>query len=308
MPRSDFKLNMKLLKNLSFNLIELKDPGLSADKQCIFMNIFDYENYKIYLKKRIQEMPRRGRGTSQKLASFLQIQPSHLSQVFNGSVDLSLEQAQKVTEYFEMRESESEYFLTLVSFARAGTKKLRDHYLKSIQKQQSLSHKLMNRVMYDRILDEKSQAQFYSQWYYSAIRLLTSIPEFQNPDRIADHLGLPIKTVNIVVDFLLQMGLCQRKDDILTMGDARTFIASDSPHVHRHHGNWRLKCLAQIENLGGDELMYTNPVTIAKADFPRVRAKIVELITEFSEIVKESPAEELALLNIDWVRIRPQSR
>jgi uncharacterized protein (TIGR02147 family) len=200
--------------------------------------------------------------------------------------------------------SETEYFVNLVLYARAGSKSLREHFLKIIKKQQEKSTNVMERGKFDRVLDEKSQAQFYSHWYYSGIRLLTSIPDFQNADRIANFLGLPNKTVGKTIDFLLRTGLCKIENGKLAIGEARTYVGADSIFVNRHHINWRMKSLGQIDSLDSDELMYTNPVTVSKADFPKIREKIVEFIQEFGKAVHESPSEEMAVLNIDWVKVK----
>lgn len=252
-------------------------------------------------------MPRKGRGVLLKMSNYMRIHPSMLSQVLNGAVDLSLEQAQNVCEFFTLNELETEYFIILVEYERAGTKSLKDHFNRVLQKQKESSKQLSKRLEFDLVLDEKAQAQFYSHWSYSGISLLSSIPEYQNIDAIAEFIGLPKKKFKKIIDFLIQSQLCIIEDGKIMMGKARTFVDSDSLFTQRHHTNWRLKSIQQCDSITPDELMYTNPVTLSKKDFLPIREELVEFIKSFGKRISESNCEELAVLNIDWIKLRKSS-
>lgn len=48
------------------------------------------------------------------------------------------------------------------------------------------------------------------------------------------------------------------------------------------------------------ELFFTAPMSISKKDFARIRERLNAFIKEAVEIAKESQAEELCCLNIDF--------
>lgn len=269
------------------------------------MSIYNYQDYKKYLKDRIKNMPKKGRGFLLKLSQYLRVHPSLLSQVLSGKAELSLEQAKNITDYFGMNDVETEYFINLVEYERAGSKTLKDHFAKLIKKNRETAKKVNTRIEYDIVLDESNQAQFYSHWAYSGIRLLSSIPRYQNADVIAELTKLPPKKVQRMINFLLNTKLCKVEEGNLVIGPTRTHLDSDSLFTHRHHSNWRMKTLEKCDSLTENDLMYTNPVTISSKNFLLIREDIMELIKKVRSIVHNSPADELCVLNIDWIKLFP---
>lgn len=264
------------------------------------MEIYKYDDYKKFARERIAAMPSGGRGQFRKIAQRLAMHTSLVSQVFNGDRHLSLEQACEFTDFWGLNPLESEMFLALVQRERAGSRKLKtmlDAQIAEIRtKAQTVTHRVPRRAR----LSESAQAIFYSNWYYSGLRLLTSIPGLHSVDALAARTGLARKKVAGVVDFLVAHGLCVKKNGEIQMGPGRTHLPAESPLITRHHLNWRLQGLKRMETLGEHELMFTAPLTIARKDAVKVREAILRLIDEVSKTVADSPSEKLACLNIEW--------
>ena len=106
------------------------------------------------------------------------------------------------------------------------------------------------------------------------------------------------------MNFLVSSGLCIFVNGQYQMGTQSTHVGSDSPHLMKHHTNWRLQAIEAIENLDEQELMYTVQVSLSKKDFQKLREEMVQFIKQFLDTVYPSPAEEIANLNIDWFWIR----
>ena len=49
-----------------------------------------------------------------------------------------------------------------------------------------------------------------------------------------------------------------------------------------------------------DELMYTGQFSLSKKDFETLRENLTEFLKTTNQVVKESKAEDLACLNVDW--------
>lgn len=267
------------------------------------ISIFDYNDPRTFIKKRLQEMPKQGYGHLRKLSEFVGIHTTLTSQVLSGLKSFTPEQACLVAEYFGLSDIESEYFVSLVLVERAGNqnyKKMLKQRLESLRKQ---SAEIVNRVQVDRILTDEQRAVFYSDWLYTAIRQLCSIEGYNSIDQIQSYLGVSRRRVKQIVDFLLLTKLCVEEKGKLKVGPKATHLESSSPWVRVHHINWREKAIGKMSDEGEDKLHFTCPLTLSKRDVTRVREKIIQFINEVNAIVDPSPSEELHCLNIDWFKI-----
>lgn len=263
------------------------------------MNIFKYNNYKKYVNDRILNMPKKGHGQYRKMSNFLAVNSVNVSQIFRGDRDLTIEQACELCEFFGFSEIEGQYFLALVELEKAGTLKLRKMIQIRLNEIAEKSQDLKQRLKQEKQLSEEAKSTFYSNWYYSGIRLLTSIKGFENVDRIAEHFGLTVTTVRRVVDFLLQYGLCIDHDGKIIMGPSSTHLEAGSPLISRHHMNWRLRGIENMEGLDSNELFLTMPCSLDAKSLKLIRDELVQTVERITKVIDEAPSEQLACLNID---------
>ncbi len=267
----------------------------------VTQSIFESQTYKEFVEARIQNMPARGRGEFRKIASALRVHSTRVSQIFRGDLHLTLEQACDLARYLGLSELETECLLALVQRDRAGTPQLRQALEKQLQAIRQKSRELVHRVERSRILTEQEKSTFYSNWYYSGIRMASSVPELQSLDRLAKHFDLPRERVRKVLDFLVQTGLCVEEEGRVRMGPKLTHLESDSPLVSRHHANWRLKAMQRHEKLGAGELAYSAPMVLSQKDRAQVREMAALFIEKVLKLVKDSePNETLSCLCLDW--------
>jgi uncharacterized protein (TIGR02147 family) len=268
-------------------------------------SIFEHSDYKSFIRAHLATLPKQGHGEYRKIATHLKM---HTTQVFGGSRDLTLEQAQLLGEYLGFNELEVDYLLTLVQRDRAGTLKLKRHYDKKLAQHRKQAAEIKSRLPAGKTLDDKDRAVFYSQWYYSAIRLLCSLPEYRAPDKISVALGLEISRVRDALAFLVSVGLCEEKNGSFHMTEARTHIERENPLSSRHHSNWRLRVLKDIEQTTDEDLIFTSPLTISKVSKAKIREKLLEMIQQVGKVVADSEPEELVYFGIDWLSIAPRSK
>jgi uncharacterized protein (TIGR02147 family) len=268
------------------------------------MSIFEFENYKLFVRQKIKTFPRRGRGQLLRIAGLLNIHTSMVTHIFKGDSNLSVEQALKLAEYFALNSLETEYFITLVHLARATNKQSRDYFDRQLDTLRSRALNLSERLQAAKNLDEKDQAIFYSAWYFSAIHLLCAIREFKSPNALAEAMDLPLPMVGRAVDFLLTRGLLVEEKGVYKIGQTRTYVSRDSHFVNKHHLNWRLKSVAQLDYVPDDELVFTHAIAVSERDFSRIREEIVRFLEIYKTISEPSPSEKICFLNIDWRRLR----
>jgi uncharacterized protein (TIGR02147 family) len=268
------------------------------------MTIFEFEDYKAFVQKRVRSMPKGGRGEFQKIAEALHVHTTQISKVFSGAADLTLEQAYALCIYLGLSGLETEYFVTLVNIERAGTIEFKKFLKQKLSHLKEQLPQLVNRLPTDRILSDSDRATFYSAWFYTAVSLLCSVPEFQTVDSIASRLELQKSTVSKVFEFLTSTGICVEEDGRIKPATQRTHIGADSILVTRHHTNWRLKAIENFDHLSTtDELAFTSPLMVSTKDIPRIREILGETVEKVMKLVRQSGAESLCCLNVDWFEL-----
>ena len=90
--------------------------------------IFEFDDYKAYLKHFSARRPKGGRGFRAEIARCASCQTAYVSQVLNSNANFSLEQAQALNKLLLHNKEEGQYFLLLVQFHRAGSRDLRSHF------------------------------------------------------------------------------------------------------------------------------------------------------------------------------------
>ncbi len=266
------------------------------------MTIFDHSNYKEYIKKLIAQMPRKGRGQLSKLAQELTVNSTVISQIFKGDRHLSPEQGLKVSKYFGFNELEEKYFITLIHKERAGTKNLSDFYKKEEKKLLLKAQQVKTRIQKHKVISEEHKAQFYSEWYYSGIRMLSALPTHNTIDDFADYFNLNRGLVTKVLDLLISTGLCIEENGRISVGPQNTHIDNKSLFVNSHRRNWKLKSLQAMNNNNDSDLFYSSPMSLSKEDRLKIREELLQAIDKVLKKVHKSKEEELVCLNIDWFK------
>lgn len=268
-------------------------------------SIFQFEDYKKYLKAHILTLPNRGRGFARGLALQLDTSSVAISQIFRGNRDFAPEQALKVSTYLGHSELEKEYFITLVLQSRSGSEHLRQYFGKKLKKIRNESSVVRSNLDKALELGEAEKAIFYSSWKYSAIRLATSFASINSVEDLRQYLGLSRDEVGEIVDFLLHSNLIEKVKGQFQLGPAFTHVGENSKHVVRHHQNWRLKAISNLDSKSADNLHYTGPMALSKKVFDKYRAEQIQLIQKLSREAITSDSELLTCLNVDWFNIQP---
>jgi uncharacterized protein (TIGR02147 family) len=264
------------------------------------MSIFDYTDYKSFLREWLLARPKRGHGESRKMALHLGVSTTMISQVLNGPKDLSLELAMELGEYLSLTSIETEYFLALVEHSRAGSHKLKNQFYKKIKAMQEEAQKIKARVEKDKELSLEEKNMFYSNWLYSGLRNLIATEKFKTVDDLADKLKMPRYQVQKVLDFLIQTQLVVLDKNKLTYGFKSTHVGVDSPLVNSHHKNWRLRSMEVMAYKNEKDLFYTAPMSLSAKDAQKLRDQILAFIQELVKTVQKSDSEVVRCIGIDF--------
>ncbi|MBT3583829.1 MAG: TIGR02147 family protein [Halobacteriovoraceae bacterium] len=268
------------------------------------MTLFECQNYKEFVLDWIQRRPKKGHGQFLKISQYLGVHSSMISHIFKGDKEVSLEHAVLLADFFGLSEFETQYFVTLVQFSRAGSQTLKDLYLKQIVALRKDSKKIEKRVIKDKSMNDGEKARFYSSWQYSAVRLATSLDQIKQIEDLSQYFQIEHHKLNQILQFLLSTGLCVEKKGQLEMGPSLTHIGGDSPMINTHHTNWRKKAFEAYESSEQENLFYTLPMSVGVEESAVMREMTMDFIQRMVKVLRPSKEEKLMCLGIDFFNFR----
>lgn len=263
-------------------------------------SIFEYSDYKAYLRDWLERPGGSSRGERTRLAEAVRCHNGYVSQVLNGAAHFSLEQAEAINHHLGHGKDQGGYFLLLVQAARAGTPGLRAHFTEQMKALVEKQFVLKDRLKFQKTLTREDQATFYSSWHYGAIHVLVSVPGCHTEKGISDYLGLPLTKVTAVLDFLTSVGLIARKDGRYEIGARHIHLENDSPMISKHHTNWRLQAIHSLDRARQGDLHYSSVITASHEDSVRIREILVRAIEEVRGVVRQSRDEGAFSYAIDF--------
>jgi uncharacterized protein (TIGR02147 family) len=268
-------------------------------------DIFEYRDYKAYLRAAIASKPKGGRGIRIGLARSLGCPVSHISQILNGSSHLSMEQAEGVNQFFGHSPVEASFFLLLLQFSRAGTPQLRKRLDGQIREFLDRSLALKQRLDIKDSLSVEDQAIYYSSWLYGAVHVMVSVEELKTKEALSTYLGISLKRIGEILEFLVSIGLVVKKEGSrFEMGVVRIHLPHDSPMIAKLHANWRLQAIRSLEKEDSQrDLHYSSVVTVSENDATRIKSLLMRYIQEIKAIVRDSKEEGVHCFALDFFEL-----
>lgn len=264
--------------------------------------ICDYQDYKLFLKDKIASFPKSGHGVARKLSEHLGVNSVVISQVLSGDKHFTIEQSLKVADFFFLKPAEKDYLVLMVSQERSGTHDLKTYYQTKMDQIKNEVLSIKENFAQARELTEPEKAQFYSNWYYSGIRLAVSIPDYRTVEAISQKFLIPEDKVREILQFLMQVGLIEEKDGLFRAGSRFTMITRESPFVNNHRRNWRLKALENLTAPPKDAIHMSVPFGLSCESYEFVHREILAFTDRISKEIQTGLSQELACLNIDWFK------
>jgi uncharacterized protein (TIGR02147 family) len=266
-------------------------------------NLYQVSDYKEYLRDKIKDR-RQERGYPSRLAEAAGIHRSYLSQVLHGNVHLTPDHAAALSDYWKLDGDDSEHFLNLVNFARAGSPSLRRMLDKRIKEAKSRHQELSDRHRGAKQLSEEDFAEYYSNWYFSAIHILLGIPSYQTPQKIAMRLMLSEEIVQKALEKLEQLKVIRRgKKGTWELSAGDLFLPKASALTTPYHTVWRERAMCDSQYRRPDSVHYTMVYSMSKIDVEKLRERILDLIEEMRTTIKDSANEELVTFACDFFRV-----
>ena len=262
-------------------------------------SVFEYMDYKQYLKDYVSSQPKGGRGMKALLAQAAKCQTAYISQVFHTHAHLTPEQAQGLSKSLGHKKDETRYFQLLLQLARAGTPDLREDLNDQVEQMRKKYLEPKRKKPKDVTLTPEEQLMYFSLWEHAAVHALLSIEKLRTPDAISRHLDLPLSRVNEIFNFLVSAGLAALENGQYVLGKAQVHLDRESPLVARYHGNWRLQGLRAIDRSHQKNFHYTSVMAISEADVENLKKMLREFIQNTRPLIRNSSEEVAQCLAID---------
>lgn len=267
--------------------------------------IFEFKDYKAYIKYVESGRPKKGRGFRADLARAAGCQTAYVSQVLNGSANFSLEQAKAVSRLLLHSQDEARFFILIVEYGRAGTPELRAHFLELIDEQITKQLNLKDRFKVKDVLSLEAQTAYYSEWAYAAIHIAITISKLNTAAALAEFFQLPVLKVQKILKFLVSTRLISEpRPNHYEVGTARIHLPHESPLISKHHANWRLQAMNSFERETERDLHYTSVISVSREDVMRLKTRFVKEIDAYTGIVKESKEETMYCLALDFFSLQ----
>lgn len=88
----------------------------------------------------------------------------------------------------------------------------------------------------------------------------------------------------------------------LNVGTTSLHLGAESPLISKHHLNWRLQAMEHFARRSIDDLHYSSVVSLSEKDVVAIKEKLVALVGEVKQVVRESKEERLQCFALDFLK------
>ena len=163
--------------------------------------IYDYIDYHEFLKDFYLEHKQENSYFSFRFIGMkLDLDPGFVAKVMQGKMHLALKSIPKFATFCRLTKRETEYFDCMVKFGRAKNERDVKLYFEKLVSMKGVDARVL----------EKKQYQFYTKWYYTAVRALLGYYRFSgNYAALAKKLSpaITVEQAKDAVKLLSQLGL-----------------------------------------------------------------------------------------------------
>ena len=264
--------------------------------------LFGFKDYKDYIRARI-EAAEKPRGMVSSYADAAGCQRTYFSQMINSHIHLTPDHAVGLVEYWQLSDAQAQYFCLLVDLARAATLRLKNKISNQLEEIKKSEEDLALRFGKKSIEPGERELSYYSAWYYPAVHVLTSIPQFRTSEKIAERLSLPIETIKRALEILERHQFVKREGKRFVLGEGDIHIPKKSLLNSINHGNWRTQAVVRTQDPHTTGVHYTSVASMSYEDFEKLKVLLLEFIGQSRATIAASPEQDLFCITCDLFKV-----
>jgi uncharacterized protein (TIGR02147 family) len=275
----------------------------------ILVHIFDYLDYRAYLRDFYAEQKARGHQFSfRAFAKRAGIRSFNFLQlVMKGQRDLSAQMALHFAKGCGLRGPQADYFCELVAFGQAKTSEERNRAYERLGRfrQFRAAHEL-----------EPAQAAYHQNWYIPAIRELVHLPGFvEDPKWIAATLQPPISPAQArdALATLQQLGLLDR-DAQGKLRQSKPLVTTGPGPLGHHVVNYHRAMIEQaaraLDEVPREQRDISSlTLCVSPKSFEQIKERIASLRQELLQLAElEGPPDRIVQVGFQVFPLATQSK
>ncbi|MFW7377249.1 MAG: TIGR02147 family protein [Oligoflexus sp.] len=260
------------------------------------LQLFSGQDYVDILKQVLeQKKTKNDRYSLRAMARDLGLAPSRLSNVLNRKSHLSPRSATVICERLNWDRLESEYFVSLV---KARTVKTPDQRWEALKQVRAIRLKKAYQIINVELLKKMN-------WKHFAVRFLvtTEINHHQNPEIIAQKIGVDPEELKQIITDLCQLGLLYENHDGRLMCEDRLRIGDDSPSrsVQTFHRSMLEKAMTSLSEEDLERRFFRSSIfTLNREQYRLLQTMIVDFVSACSDLdeSQDVPHDDVYALSV----------
>jgi uncharacterized protein (TIGR02147 family) len=171
------------------------------------ISIYDYQDYRRYLKDILQEVKKERKTLSQRaILQKIGISSSgFIANVMAGRSNLTVSQVQKLSKVIKLSKAETSYFEMLLNFNHAKTIEEKTEFFERLSEHRRSKLKVLS----------AEQLSLFSKWYYAVIRECAYFIDVTDSQMLAEYIAPAITQSEAIegVETLLKLGFLKKEPD-----------------------------------------------------------------------------------------------
>lgn len=130
--------------------------------------------------------------------------------------------------------------------------------------------------------------------------MAVSVPDLNDKESLRKAFSIGQKQFNEALKFLIETGLVADQNGRFSVGMTRVRLGNDSAWIVKHHTNWRLRAVENLEKETNEDLHYSGIFSISVDDAKNIKDIMLNNLKEKLKVVDSSKEEKVFVMNLDF--------
>lgn len=268
-------------------------------------SIYNYTDYRKYLND-LFETDDYKHGAKQKLADAINCKNSQVSNILSGRSHLSIEQVLPVASFISLNKLETDFFMLLVLYARAGSKDLEKYYENKLSVIVNEQKKIISRVIHNneyKKITKEQLIKYYMYWFTPVIHMCLRNSSMQTISGIEKTLRISTNDVEKAISILLELDLVKLDSGRFLPSDQRFHFDKDDYLIKSYHLNCRHLAIRSMDEKKDSELHYSLIMSIDLESFKKIQEIVLAAIEKVDQEVLKASDQLVYGLCLDLFQI-----
>lgn len=275
---------------------------MPKEQESIQLNIFEYRDFRRYLKDYYKQKKERISGYSyRRMAKEFGFGASNfLHLVIQGKRNLALDVIDRLSKVFKWCVEDKSYFKILVQFNQEINP----------QKKQEFKKKLAQLKTQKNIQLSPQEDAYFSRWYIPVIREIIALKSYvNNLNWISRKIrpGIGEEEVKTALEILKNLGLIKKDKGKWVQAEEHLTTGNDVPSkaLHELHKKFLDLAMKALDYPLQEREITAMTMSLSKEHFERLKKKLIEFRDEIQHDIKEmkDDPEIVSQLNIQFFRL-----